>query len=280
MIKFLEHFWEQKTGIKKRMSREPKVSVIIPAYNAAGYIRQAVSSVLNQTLPELIEILIVDDCSDDETVQTIKELAPDAEKGVFLNENRYLCYFCNEENKGVAFTRNVGVSKACGEYVAFLDSDDWWDPEKLEKQIQVLEQKGEEICLCFTGRELMDADGQSLQKSVPVPKCVSFRDMLKTNYVTCSSVVLKREVAVAYPMTNDEYCEDYICWMRILKVGGNAAGINEPLVKYRMVKGSKSNNKWKAASNHYHSLKILGIGTIRAFFCMISYAYHGVRKYS
>ncbi|MBO4835818.1 MAG: glycosyltransferase family 2 protein [Lachnospiraceae bacterium] len=261
-------------------SNEPKVSVIIPAYNAAGYIRQAVCSVIDQTYPEPIEILVVDDCSKDTTTQAVKDIAKDAAEGVCLRENRYLHYFRNEENKGVAFTRNAGVGKARGEYVAFLDSDDWWDPEKLEKQMQVMEQNGEDICLCFTGRELMDADGNSLQKRVPVPERVSFRDMLKTNYVTCSSVILKREIAAAYPMTDDKYCEDYICWMRILKDGGAAAGINEPLVKYRMVKGSKSNNKWKAASNHYHSLRILGIGTVRAFFCMISYAYHGVRKYS
>ena len=261
-------------------SREPKVSVIIPAYNAAGYIRQAVCSVIDQTYPELIEILVVDDCSSDATAQAVEEIAPNAADGTYLNENRYLRYFQNEENKGVAFTRNAGVGRSRGKYVAFLDCDDWWDPEKLEKQIWLFEQNEDAIALCFTGRELMDADGTSLQKIIPVPERVTFREMLRTNYITCSSAVLKRETAMAHPMGHDEYAEDYICWMEILKEGGAAAGINESLVKYRMVKGSKSNNKWKAALDHYHSLKTLGIGTIRAFFCLISYAYHGVRKYT
>ena len=261
-------------------SREPKVSVVIPAYNAAGYIRQAVCSVLDQIYPEMIEILVVDDCSHDATAQVIEEIAPNAEEGSYLKENRYLRYYRNDENRGVAFTRNAGVDKARGEYVAFLDSDDWWTPEKLKKQMLVFEQSDENICMCFTGRELMDVNGESLQKTIPVPTLVTFQDMLKTNYITCSSVVLKRETAAAHPMTYDEYCEDYICWMQVLKDGGTAVGLNEPLVKYRMVKGSKSNNKWKAAFNHYHSLKILGIGTFRAFFCMVSYAYHGVRKYT
>ena len=235
---------------------------------------------IDQTYPELIEILVVDDCSKDATAQVMEEIVPNVPEGVFLKDNRYLRFFSNKENKGVAATRNLGVSKARGKYVAFLDCDDWWAPEKLEKQIKLLEQNEDKICVCFTGRELMDADGTSLQKSISVPKQVTFREMLKTNYITCSSVVLKREIAEKHPMGHDEYAEDYICWMQILKEGGIAVGINEPLVKYRMVKGSKSNNKWKAALAHYNSLKTLGIGTIRAFFCMISYAYNGVRKYT
>ena len=256
----------------------PKISVIIPAYNAARYIRQAVCSVFDQTYTEMIEILVVDDCSPDETQQVVAELMQDAELG--SKDDRCLRYFRNESNQGVAFTRNQGVKEAQGEYIAFLDCDDWWDPEKLETQIQVFEQDNREVALCFTGRELMDADGNSMQKSIAVPESVNFREMLKTNYITCSSVLLKRETALSHPMEYDEYCEDYICWMQILKDGGIAVGLNKPFVKYRMVKGSKSNNKWKAASNHYHSLRILGIGAVRAFFCMISYAYHGVRKYT
>ncbi|MBR5930676.1 MAG: glycosyltransferase family 2 protein [Lachnospiraceae bacterium] len=256
-------------------STEPKVSVIIPAYNAVGFIRQAVCSVTDQTYPEMIEILVVDDCSQDETQQVVSDLMQESGK-----ENRSLRYFRNDNNEGVAATRNKGVKEARGEYVAFLDCDDWWAPEKLEKQMAVFEEDGEDVRLCFTGRELVDADGNSLQKTIPVPARVTFREMLKTNYVTCSSAVLKREMALAHPMEHDEYCEDYICWMQILKEGGAAAGINEPLVKYRMVKGSKSNNKRKAASDHYHSLRILGIGAVRALFCMISYAYNGVRKYT
>ena len=126
----------------------------------------------------------------------------------------------------------------------------------------------------------MDAAGNSTKKVIPVPEKVSFSDMLKTNYVTCSSVVMKRELALAYPMDHDEFCEDYICWMQILKDDRGAIGINEPLVKYRMVTGSKSNDKKKAALNHYKSLRILGMNPVRALFHMISYAYNGIKKYT
>lgn len=258
---------------------QPKVSVIIPAYQAENYVRQAIESVLEQTYPELIEILVVDDASLDYTESVIKEAVPLAEEGVYLKDNRFLQYYKNTENKGVAFTRNFGVSHAKGDYIAFLDADDFWAPVKIEKQMHSLGDK-ETYCFCFTGRELMDLDGKSLQKVISVPPIITYRDMLKTNYVTCSSVLMKRELALAYPMDHDEYCEDYICWMRILKEHGPAIGIREPLVKYRMVTGSKSNNKRKAASDHYHSLRTLGIGPVQAAVCMISYAYNGIKKYS
>ena len=259
--------------------KQPKVSVVIPAYHAENYIRKAIESVLEQTYPELIEILIVDDASADHTESVVKEAAPAAEEGVYLKDNRFLQYFKNTENRGVAFTRNFGVSQAKGRYIAFLDADDWWAPEKIEKQMQAIEQK-EEYCFCFTGRELMDLSGKSLQKVIAVPQMITYQAMLKTNYVTCSSVLMKRETALVYPMDHDEYCEDYICWMRILKEHGPAIGIREPLVKYRMVTGSKSNNKKKAASDHYHSLRTIGLGPVRAAVFMISYAYNGIKKYS
>ena len=252
---------------------QPEVSVIIPAYQAGPFIRQTIQSVLDQTYEGLIEILVIDDGSTDNT---------EAEVAGFLRKetgNRTVRYFRNEQNQKVAGTRNRGVQEAEGTYIAFLDADDLWEASKLEKQMKCL-QENPDAAFCFTGRELLDAEGNRTQKVIPVPAEVSFSDMLKTNYVTCSSVVMKREPAAAFPMDHDEYCEDYICWMRILKEGKKAIGINEPLVKYRMVAGSKSNNKKKAALNHYHSLRILGLGPVRALFHMISYAYNGIRKYT
>ena len=143
--------------------KQPKISVVIPAYHAENYIRQAIQSVLEQTYPELIEILIVDDASADHTESVVKEVAPAAEEGVYLRKNRFLQYFKNTENKGVAFTRNFGVSQAKGDFVAFLDADDWWVPVKIEKQMQAIGQQ-DTYCFCFTGRELMDLSGKACRK--------------------------------------------------------------------------------------------------------------------
>lgn len=257
---------------------KPTISVIIPAYNADKYISQSIQSALDQTFPGLMEVLIVDDASADNTQKEVLVIARKALEGTYCRENRYLQYFKNEKNVGVAKTRNIGIQKARGEYIAFLDADDWWDRGKIDKQMELLEK--EDASFCFTGRELIGLNGQSLRKVIHAPKRVSFSDMLKTNYVTCSSVLMKRNIALAYPMEHDEYAEDYICWMRILQKEGNAVGIDEPLVKYRMVTGSKSNNKKKAASDHYHSLRIIGLNPIRAAFSMISYVINGIKKYT
>ena len=258
--------------------RTPIISVIIPAFNAGKYISQSIQSVLDQTFSDLIEILVVDDASTDNTENTVLAMAREALNGTYCRENRFLLYCKNEKNSGVAKTRNFGVQKARGKYIAFLDADDWWDKEKIEKQISILEQT--ESSFCFSGRELMDPTGHSLQKVIHVPEKVSFSSMLKTNYVTCSSVIVKRELALAFPMEHDEFAEDYICWMRILQKMGPAVGVDEPLVKYRMVAGSKSNDKMKAASDHYHSLRIIGLCPARAAFSMVSYAFNGIKKYS
>ena len=259
--------------------KEPKISVVIPAYNAEEFIRQTIQSVIDQTLPEGIEIVVVDDCSKDRTGDIVNELLHEMEHKDDVKGTRMLRYFRNEKNEGVAKTRNCGVQNAKGEYIAFLDGDDFWDPSKLEKQMNLLSED-QSAAFCYTGRELIDRDGNSMNTVIPAPEKVSYQDMLRTNYVTCSSVLMKKEVAAEYPMDHDEYCEDYICWMRILKAGKKAVGVNEPLVKYRMVKGSKSNNKKKAASDHYHSLRVLGYDPVRALFLMISYAYNGIKKYS
>lgn len=256
---------------RKMEQNNPLVSVVIPAYNAEKFIHQTISSVLEQTFPGQIEILVVDDASADGTEAVVRAIQPE--------NNRVLRYFKNEENKGVAATRNYGVQQAGGDYVAFLDADDWWTKDKIEKQLQLLEQSQEEYCFCFSGRELMNAEGKSLGKTIPAPERVTFQKMLRTDYVTCSSVLIKRELALAYPMEYDQFCEDYICWMRILKDHGAAAGINEPLVKYRIVAGSKSNNKLKQAAMHYRSLRIIGLGPIQAAFRMVSYTYNGIKKY-
>lgn len=259
--------------------KQPKISVIIPAFNVENYIRQTIESVIDQTFPEGIEIIVVDDCSEDNTSEIINTIMRETETESGGNNTRILRFFRNENNLGVAKTRNLGVQYAEGEYIAFLDGDDCWEPLKLEKQMfRLLENP--QAAFCFTGRKLIDLDGNSLNISIPTPEVVTYKDMLRTNYVTCSSVLMKHDVAVAYPMDHDEYCEDYICWMRILKDGRKALGINEPLVRYRMVNGSKSNDKKKASKDHYHSLRVLGYSPVCALLHMISYAYYGVKKYS
>ena len=151
----------------------PTVSVIMPAHNAEKTIGQAIESVLLQTVP--LELLIINDSSSDGTAGAVRP---------YLSDPR-VRYYENPSNLGAAGSRNRGVSLAAGEFVAFLDSDDWWAPGKLTKQLAKIEETG--AVLCSTARELMHADGTSMGKIIPVRERITYRDLLRHNSINCSS---------------------------------------------------------------------------------------------
>lgn len=254
----------------------PLITVIMPAYNAQNYIAKAMDSVMKQTTNAFIELIVIDDGSTDNTEKIVEQYRADCSgSGASDRELRYLR---NKGNQGVAKSRNLGISEAQGEYIAFLDSDDWWELDKLEKQIRILRQNPDTV-LCATGRELMNQDGTSRGKIVGVPEKISYKDLLRTNYIPCSSVVMKTQTAREFGMCHDELHEDYILWLRVTKKYGDAFGLNEPLLKSRMSRGGKSRNKLKSAKMHYGTYRLIGIPRMKALLLMVSYIYHGLTKY-
>ena len=219
---------------------KPLISVIIPAYNAQKYIRQAVESVIQQTTDADIEVLVIDDGSTDSTKEIVFEIQEECRSRKM--DHREICYCPNEKNMGVAESRNNGIRKAGGAYIAFLDADDWWETDKIEKQLQALEASN--AVLCATARELVRADGKPLDRIIEIPERIQYQALLKTNCIPCSSVLLKTEVAREFYMCHDELHEDYILWLNVLKRYGDAIGVNEPLVKCRMSEGGKSSMEY------------------------------------
>ncbi|MCD7868518.1 MAG: glycosyltransferase [Clostridiales bacterium] len=251
--------------------RQPTVSVIMPVYNGEKYIQRAVESVFAQDVP--LELLVVDDGSTDRTEEILTPyLLP--ESPLYREELRLLK---NPGNLGTAASRNLGVSKAVGEYVAFLDADDWWLPGKLSAQLARMEETG--CVLCSTGRELRNPDGSETGKYIPVKDLISYRELLKHNSINCSSVVLRREVALAFPMEHDDSHEDYITWLRILRKYQQAVGVNRPYLQYRLSEGGKSRNKWKSAAMTYRAYRYAGYGPGKSLLFFVSYAVHGLWKY-
>ena len=244
---------------------KPLVSVIMPVYNGEKYIGKAIESVLAQKVPT--ELLVIDDCSTDKTELTVMKYM----------DSGNIRYIRNKENMGAARSRNRGVQEAVGEYVAFLDADDWWDRGKLKEQLGILEKTG--LVMCSTGRELMKADGSDTGRYIPVREKIRYRDLLKHNCINCSSVLIRREAALEFPMEHDDSHEDYITWLKVLKKYGSAAGINKPLLKYRLSEGGKSRNKLKSASMTYRVYRYAGYDPVRSSLFFISYAVNGVWKY-
>lgn len=243
----------------------PEVSVIIPAYNCASYIEKSIDSALTQEVP--LEVLIINDCSKDSTEQAVMHYL----------KNPAVRYFVNDRNLGAAGSRNRGVKLARGKYVAFLDADDWWEAGKLKKQLALI--KKENMVLCSTGRELVDENGDSLGKVIPVKERITYRMLLRHNSINCSSVLLRKDVAEEFPMEHEDSHEDYITWLKILKKYRVACAVNEPLLKYRLTQKGKSGSKIKSAGMTFKVYRYMGFGVLRSVIYFCSYAIHGIWKY-
>ena len=162
--------------------------------------------------------------------------------------------------------------------MAFLDADDWWEEDKLKKQLEVLRRTG--AVLCCTGRELVTPDGKQTGRIIGVKEKITYRMMLHQNWINCSSAVMKTEIAKEFPMEHEEGHEDYILWLKILKKYGWAAGVNEPLLKYRLTAKGKSGNKLHSAKMTYDSYRYAGLGRLKSALCFCAYAANGVKKYT
>lgn len=215
------------------------VSVIMAAYNAEKTIEQSINSVLNQTYPA-VELLVVDDYSQDRTVKLVEN--------IMARDNRVRLIY-NKENSGVSYTRKHGLEEAKGAWIAILDSDDIWAPEKLEKQIIL--QKKMNADLLFTGSAFMDSDGQPIDWYLHAPSEVTYRHLLKQNVLSNSSSLVRKELYEKYYAVGDGMHEDFAVWLGILKEGKKAYGVDEPLLTYRIAKSSKSGNKIKAAKMNW-----------------------------
>ncbi len=247
------------------MQKEDLISVVIPAYNTSATIGQALDSVLQQDIP--LEILVIDDGSSDGLDQVMEHYADDD----------HVIYLKNKTNMGPSETRNRGIKEANGNYIAFLDADDYWADGKLIKQYELLKEK--DMVLCATGRCLITHDGESLDRNIPVKEIITYEDMLHQNWINNSSVLVKKEVLLEFPMEADDVHEDYLLWLKVLKKYKQVCAINEPLLYYRMSKNSKSGSKWKSARMTYQTYRKLGMNRLQALKCFVSYAIAGIKKY-
>lgn len=244
-----------------------KISVVVPAYNAEAYIEATIRSILNQTWRDF-ELIVIDDCSRDRTVEIVSRLA---------EEDRRITLLKNEKNSGVSVSRNTGVSKAKGEWIAFLDSDDLWREDKLEKQLAFLESRQDAV-LGYTASAFMDEDGSPYNYILEAEEVMTYRKLLRRNLITCSSVMVRREVMARHPMGGDQMHEDYSVWLQILRETQCAYGLNEPLLIYRLRKGSKSGSRLRSAKMIFRTYQYVGYSAPAAALLTIGYVPHSVLK--
>lgn len=243
------------------------VSIITPVYNAESTIIDTINSVLSQSYSNW-ELIIVDDCSKDGSLDVIKGL-PD-EHSTNIKVISLL------ENKGVANARNIGLENAIGEYVAFLDSDDIWDVEKLQKQVSFMQDLACDIS--FTAYRKFNENGIA-STIISVPESVDYKNLLFGNVIPCSSSMFRREKLLSLRFVRIGH-EDFVFWLTALKTISLAYGLNEVLMFYRISSTSISANKIKAATYTWNIFrKVEKLSLLKSTFYFISYALQGFRKY-
>lgn len=243
------------------------ISVIMAAYNAEKTVGFAVESVLKQTY-ENFELLVINDCSTDGTEKIVKEYAS--------KDNR-VKLISNPENLGVSLTRLEGLKQAKGDWIAILDSDDAWMPEKLEKQISLQKRLNAE--LVFTGVKYLKADGTPLDWELEVPDEIGYKKLLKQNLIANPSVLVKKELYERYYAIGDEMHEDFALWLSILKTGINAYAVKEPLTIVRISPNSKSGNKFKSAVMNWKTYRYMKMNIFSSAYYMCWYTVNGILKY-
>jgi len=180
------------------------VSVIMPSYNTGKYIEKTINSVLSQTY-ENWELIIVDDCSDDDTDDAVKP---------YLSDER-IKYFKNDKNCGAAVSRNYALRQAKGKWIAFLDSDDLWTTDKLEKQIAFMEKNGYRFS--YTDYEEMDESGNPLGITVTGPSKITKAGFFNYCWVGCLTVMYDAEFVGLIQIEDIKKNNDYAMWLKVCK---------------------------------------------------------------
>jgi teichuronic acid biosynthesis glycosyltransferase TuaG len=215
--------------------KKPLVSIVTPVFKAERWIADCIASVRSQTLPDW-EMVLVDDRSPDGSIAQAREAAGGEARIRILS---------NERNLGPGSTRNRGIEAAKGRFIAFVDADDAWYPSKLERQIQFMRDRGSP--LSYTSYEVMDDRGDLTGRVVHARPSVTWRTMLYSNYIGCSTAIYDREQVGTRLMPGIRKRQDYALWLSILEDVKEAHGLDEVLVRYRIGAQSVSSNKLSAA---------------------------------
>lgn len=244
-----------------------KVSIITPVYNSEKFIKDTISSVLNQTYTNW-EMILVDDCSVDNSEQIINE---------YVKKDSRFKYIKLEQNSGAAIARNRAIKEANGRFLAFLDSDDIWESEKLDLQIKFMLENN--VGFTFTSYKIIDENGNPTEKIVNVPNTINYEELLKNTIIGCLTVVIDKDIVGDIQMPNLRARQDFVTWLSILKKGYTAYGINIPLAKYRVVSNSISSNKFKMIRRNWNVYRnIEELSFVRSAYVTSYYVFNAVKK--
>lgn len=250
------------------MKKSKKISIIVPIYNAERFLDDTIKTVLNQTYSNW-ELLLVNDCTKDNSKKIYERYSKDEK----------IKWFDLEKNSGAAIARNKGIELSTGDYLCFLDSDDLWEEDKLQKQLDFMTINNYEFS--FTGYEFADENGKPNGKKVFVPSKINYKMALKNTTIWTSTVMLnmKKLNKEDIYMPNVRRGQDTATWWKILKKVDYAYGLNEILSFYRRTNESLSSNKLKALKRTWYLYRhVEKLGVICSSYNFIWYCFNAVKR--
>ena len=243
------------------------VSIITPSYNSSNFLGDCIDSVISQTYLNW-ELLIIDDASDDISQSIIKKYS--------FNDDRIKPIFL-QNNVGPAQARNIALNNANGKFIAFLDSDDMWEKEKLTVQLKFMLDNN--INFSFTSYTSISEDGLHIYQQINDPQKISYNDYLKNTIIGCLTVVINTEYYPNLIMPICKSSHDMALWLNLLRDGDFAYGMRESLAKYRIVSDSNTNNKllavfgvWNIYRNHEN------LSVLFSIYNLYFYIFNAIKK--
>jgi len=237
--------------------RNELVSIITPLYDSEEFISRTIESVLSQKYKNW-EMIIIDDCSNDNGVNIVKK---------YKKNNKQIKLVQLSKNSGAAVARNKGIKKANGKYIAFLDSDDLWHPEKLEKQISFMKKK--DYAFTYTNYQKMTESGDLTGVTVKSPSKLDYKKALHTNYIGCLTAIYNAKKLGKLYMPEIRKRQDYGLWLKILK-RVNGYGLDENLAYYRVRDNSVSANKFNLIKYNWKLYRdIENLSLVRSFYYIL-----------
>lgn len=261
---------ELEKNCPKEMSYNSKVSIIMPVYNGEKFVRRSIDSILNQTYKGW-ELIVVNDASSDNSIEVINE---------YLNNDR-IKLVNNEVNLGPAGTRNSGIRHSTGEFVAFLDCDDWWAPTKLE--VQIKEMVDNKLDICSTDVKFFYEKSGTF-KSYEINRNWDFVRIKRNNFIILSSSIVNKDILIdePFPLNVFNAVEDWGFWLQIVinfkKV--KYRNVNKALTFYSINEENISKNKLSMIKKVYHLKQtLLKNNRLEAMGGMIIYMFNSALKY-
>ncbi|MCD7894947.1 MAG: glycosyltransferase [Erysipelotrichaceae bacterium] len=247
----------------------PLISIITPSFNSEKYITDTIESVLNQSFKNF-EMIIVDDCSSDSTCKIVES---------YMNTDDRIKLYKLENNSGAAVARNTALDISKGRFIAYLDADDIWKKDKLEKQVSFM--LSTDIAFSCTSYEVIDDLGKDLEKEIHMLIKVDYESFLKNNLLQTVGIMVDTskidKSLLKMPLIRRR--QDAATWLQILKAGYPCYGLDLILAQYRRTDNSLSSNKIKAIKGIWYLYrKIENLSLMFSCYCFVRYAFLAIWK--